>query len=178
MWSSKSEAWAWRAGHSPSPPSAMEAPRWRGRLLPGGPCVAAKPCPRTRSCWHGAARHPSAGFQHCLRWVPWPAARVSAEPTPARRGSSAVPGGEASLPTFAPAGLVSRGKSWSFRETRDPGSPGPGGFGFATPLAVLGYRNAALRFQRQLFGTSWRWKPLSRNLEVPRCKAAEQGCSG
>lgn len=59
-----------------------------------------------------------------------------------------------------------------------PWEPRARGFGFATPLKILGYRNVALRFQRQLFGTSWRWKPLSRNLEVPRCKAAEQGCSG
>lgn len=59
-----------------------------------------------------------------------------------------------------------------------PWEPRARGLGFATPLKILGYRNVALRFQRQLFGTSWRWKPLSRNLEVPRCKAAEQGCSG
>ena len=159
------------------PPGRLSA----GRLLPGGPCVAAK----TLSS-HGILL--AWGRQPLLSWVSalrrfrgghrGRPARVSTEPTLVPGGSSIAPGEKASPPTFAPVGLVSCMKSWSFEETQDPGAQGPGGPRFATPLAILGYRNAALRFQRQLFGTSWQWRLLNRNLEVLRRKATEQGCCG
>ena len=159
------------------PPGRLSA----GCLLPGGLCVAAKTLSSNTLllaqgrlpllCWVSALRCFCGG--RCGQ-----PARVIAEPALVPHGSSIVPGEEASPPTFAAVGLVSRVKTWSFEETQDPGSLGPRASGFAIPLAILGYRNAALRFQRQLCGTSWQWKLLSRTLEVPRHKAAEQGCSG
>lgn len=159
------------------PPGRLSA----GRLLPDGPCVAAKTLSSHRLLL-------ARGRQPLLSWVSalrrfhgghrGRPARVSTEPTLVLRGSSIAPGEKASPPTFAPVGLVSRLKSWSFEETQDPGAQGPGGPGFATLLAILGYRNAALRFQRQLFGTSWRWRFLNRNLEVLRRKATEQAAVG
>ncbi|CAI9178368.1 unnamed protein product, partial [Rangifer tarandus platyrhynchus] len=147
------------------PPGRLSA----GRLLPGGPCVAAK----TLSS-HGLLL--ARGRQPLLSWVSalrcfrggqhGRPAWISTEPTLVPGGSSIAPGEKASPPTFAPVGPVSCMKSWSFEETQDPGAQGPGGPGFATPLAILGYRNVALRFQRQLFGTSWQRKLLNRNLEV------------
>ena len=158
------------------PPGRLSA----GRLLPGGPCVAAKTL-----LSHGLLL--ARGRQPLLSWVSalrrfcghyGRPAQVSTEPTLVPGGSSIAPGEKASPPTFAPVGLVSCMKSWSFEETQDPGPQGPMGPGFATPLAILGYRNAALRFQRQLFGTSWQRRLLNRNLEVLRRKATEQGCCG
>lgn len=159
------------------PPGRLSA----GRLLPGGPCVAAK----TLSS-HGLLL--ARGRQPLLSWVSalrcfcggqhGRPAWVSTEPTLVPGGSSLAPGEKASPPTFAPVGLVLCMKRWSLEETQEPGAQGPGGPGFATPLALLGCRNAALRSQRPLFGTSWRRRLLNRNLEVLRCKATEQGCCG